>query len=71
MYDYIKGIVTNIVSNAIILDNNGIGYLIYTPNPYSFHEGNEYKVFVFQNVTRVKSCCIISTEQLPGGRFGY
>ena len=38
MYDYIKGIVTNIVSNAIILDNNGIGYLIYTPNPYSFHE---------------------------------
>lgn len=50
MYDYIKGIVTNIVSNAIILDNNGIGYLIYTPNPYSFQEGNEYKVFVFQNV---------------------
>ena len=50
MYDYIKGIVTNIVPNAIILDNNGIGYLIYTPNPYSFHEGNEYKVFVFQNV---------------------
>lgn len=50
MYDYIKGIVTNIVSNAIILDNNGIGYLIYTPNPYSFHEGSEYKVFVFQNV---------------------
>lgn len=50
MYDYIKGIVTNIVSNAIVLDNNGIGYLIYTPNPYSFQEGNEYKVFVFQNV---------------------
>ena len=50
MYDYIKGIVTNIVPNAIILDNNGIGYLIYTPNPYSFHEGSEYKVFVFQNV---------------------
>ena len=50
MYDYIKGIVTNIESNAIVLDNNGIGYLIYTPNPYSFQEGNEYKVFVFQNV---------------------
>ena len=50
MYEYIKGIVTNIVSNAIVLDNNGIGYLIYTPNPYSFQEGNEYKVFVFQNV---------------------
>lgn len=50
MYDYIKGIITNVYSNAIVLDNNGIGYLIYTPNPYSFQEGNEYKVFIFQNV---------------------
>lgn len=53
MYDYIKGIVTNIVSNAIILDNNGIGYLIYTPNPYSFHEGNEYKVLFFKMLKKM------------------
>lgn len=50
MYDYIKGTVTNIYSNSIALDNNGIGYLIYTANPYSFNEGEEYKVFIYQNV---------------------
>ena len=50
MYGYIKGIVTIIESNYIILDNNGIGYLIYTSNPYSFNINNEYKVYVYQNV---------------------
>ena len=50
MYDYIKGVVTNIYPNSISLDNNGIGYLIYTANPYSFNEGDEYKVFIYQNV---------------------
>ena len=47
MYTYLKGIVTIIESNYIALDVNGIGFLIYTPNPYSFNEGEEYKVFVY------------------------
>ena len=50
MYDYIKGTVTKIYSNSIALDNNGIGYLIYTANPYSFQEGEIYQVYIFQNV---------------------
>ena len=50
MYDYIKGIVTYIKNNAIVLDNNGIGYLIYVSNPYSFDIGVEYKVFVYQQI---------------------
>ena len=50
MYDYIKGIVTAIKNNSIVLDNNGIGYLIYVPNPYSFEIGEEYKVFVYQQI---------------------
>ena len=50
MYDYIKGTVTTIKNNAIVLDNNGIGYLIYVSNPYSFEIGNEYKVFVYQQI---------------------
>ena len=50
MYGYIKGIVTIIESNYIVLDNNGIGYLIYTSNPYSFNINDEYKVYVYQNV---------------------
>ena len=50
MYGYIKGIITEIESNYIILDNNGVGYLIYTSNPYSFNINNEYRVYVYQNV---------------------
>ena len=36
MYGYIKGKITEIDSNNIILENNDIGYLIYVPNPYSY-----------------------------------
>ena len=50
MYDYIKGIITGIKNNAIVLDNNGIGYLIHVSNPYSFEIGEEYKVFVYQQI---------------------
>lgn len=50
MYAYIKGIVTDIESSYIVLDNNGIGYLIYTANPYAFNLNNEYKVYVYQHV---------------------
>ena len=34
MYGYIKGNITDIEPNYIILENNGIGYQIYVPNPY-------------------------------------
>ncbi len=50
MYGYINGRVTEIESNYIILENNGIGYLIYTASPYSFNINNEYKVYIYQNV---------------------
>lgn len=50
MYSYIKGIVTEINTNYIVIDNNGIGYLIYTPNPFSFKENEEVKIHVYQNV---------------------
>lgn len=50
MYNYIFGTVTGIESNYITLENNSIGYLIYTANPYSFEEGKEYKVFLYQHI---------------------
>ena len=50
MYDYINGCVTYIKNNAIVVDNNGIGYLIYVANPYSYEIGKEYKVYVYQQV---------------------
>lgn len=50
MFEYIKGTITCLKNNAIVLDNNGIGYLIYVSNPYSFEVGKEYKVFVYQKI---------------------
>lgn len=50
MYAYIKGMVDSIESNYIVLNNNGIGYLIYTANPYSFEINKEYTVYLYQHV---------------------
>ena len=50
MYSYITGKIKEINSNYIVLDNNGIGYLIYVPNPYSYVLDKEYKVYVFTHI---------------------
>ena len=50
MYEYIKGKIVNQESNYIVVDNNGIGYLIYVANPYSFELGKEYTVYLYQQV---------------------
>ena len=46
MYSYIIGKVEEIESNYITIDNNEIGYLIYTSNPYSFNLNQEYKIYL-------------------------
>ena len=51
MYDYIIGKITYIKNNSIVVDNSGIGYLVYVSNPYSFEINNEYKVFIYQHIT--------------------
>jgi Holliday junction DNA helicase RuvA len=50
MYSYIIGKVVMVDSNSITLENNGIGYLIYTPNPYAFTEEVEYKIYLYQQI---------------------
>lgn len=50
MYGYIKGIVKDIESNHIIVDNSGIGYLIYVANPYSYKMDEEYTTYIYNCV---------------------
>ena len=51
MYDYIKGHVTRVTPEYITLDQNGVGWLIATPNPYSFHKTDEIQqVFTYLHV---------------------
>ncbi len=50
MYSYMIGKVREVEGNAIILEVNGIGYLINTPNPYAFDLNQEYQVYVYQQI---------------------
>ena len=50
MYAYIKGFIKEIESDYIVVDNNGVGYLIYTASPYSFEIDKEYTVYLYQYV---------------------
>ena len=51
MYDYIKGIVKDINPGYVTLDNNGIGYKINTPNPYSFKDEEETTIYIYTKVS--------------------
>lgn len=51
MYGYINGRVTYVTSNYIILDNNGIGYILYVGNPYTYEENKEYKVYTYNFIS--------------------
>ncbi len=51
MYSYIIGKVVELTSSYIVIDNSGIGYMVYVPNPYQFEKNNEYQIFLYQSVT--------------------
>ena len=48
MYSYIIGNVKEIESTYITVEAGGVGYLVYTPNPYSFEIDSNYKVYIYQ-----------------------
>ncbi len=50
MYSYIIGKIVEVNSSSITIDNNGVGYLVYTPNPYAFRENSESKVYLYQQI---------------------
>ena len=51
MYDYIKGVVTRITPEYMTVEQQGIGWQIFTPNPYAFRVSQEQKqIFTHLNV---------------------
>ncbi len=50
MFDYIKGKIAYLKNNAVVIDNNGIGYLVYVPNPYVYEEGKEYTIYTYEHI---------------------
>lgn len=51
MYGYIRGVITEVCSNYVILENNDIGYIIYVPNPYSYKLNNTYIIYTYTKVS--------------------
>lgn len=52
MYEYIKGAVTQVGPEYVVMENNGIGYQLYTANPfvYSKYQNQEIQIFTYQHV---------------------
>ncbi len=50
MIDLIEGKVEEITSSYIVIMTNGIGFKIYTPNPYVFKEHETTKVYLYNHI---------------------
>ncbi|MEG0259477.1 MAG: Holliday junction branch migration protein RuvA [Lysinibacillus sp.] len=51
MYDYLKGQVTRITPEYIVLEQQGIGWQLHTPNPFAFRVNEEMQqIFVHLHV---------------------
>lgn len=50
MYSYIKGIVTIIEPSYVVVENNGIGYMIFVANPYSYKINEEVLIYLYQQI---------------------
>lgn len=50
MYSYIKGIITMIEPSYVVLENNGIGYMTFVANPYSYKIGEDTLIYLHQQI---------------------
>jgi len=50
MYAFIEGIIEEVRPSHLVIQNQGIGYLIISPNPYSYHIGESVKIYTHHYV---------------------
>ena len=50
MIAFVRGTVFSMSADALIIDNNGIGYRIFTPQAHKFHLGSEVTLYTYQQV---------------------
>ena len=50
MYAYLKGIIKEVEPTYVTLENNGIGYLIITPNSYRYRLEQDVKIYIHHYV---------------------
>ncbi|WP_230083472.1 Holliday junction branch migration protein RuvA [Aerococcus tenax] len=54
MYQYIKGLLVDLTSEAVVVETAGLAYYIYFPNPYrlSDQKGQQVQVWLYQAVSQ-------------------
>ncbi len=50
MYAWIEGTIKEIKPSYLVIENQGIGYLIISPNPYNYHIGDATKIYTHHYV---------------------
>lgn len=50
MFDYIRGIITDINSSYVVIENNNIGYIIHTPSPFDFKVDEKLVVYIYTHI---------------------
>ena len=51
MYEYLRGTVAAVTPDHIVVDVNGVGYLVNTANPYRYTEDQTVTIYVYQAVS--------------------
>jgi holliday junction DNA helicase RuvA len=50
MYAWIEGTIKEIKPSYLVIENQGIGFLIISPNPYNYHIGDYMKIYTHHYV---------------------
>lgn len=50
MFEYVKGKVVSVETSSVILEKDNFAFNILVPNPYVYHENEEYKIYLYLDV---------------------
>ena len=64
MYSYIKGFVTEIGTNNIVVEASGIGFLIYVPNPFCYEEIKNIKFMYIIRLVKMSIVCMVLKKRM-------
>ncbi len=54
MFEYVTGYVEYVGPEYVVIDHNGIGYQIFTPDPYVFQRSKqEIRVYTYHYVEKI------------------
>ncbi len=56
MYGYIKGIIKEVNSDHVIIDNNNIGYIVFVANPFVYHLDEDTIIYLYNHIREDINC---------------